>query len=90
MPVPFIFGLIVGGATVVAYNKRKQISSLLKGDTKNISSIKGEISNVIAKGKETFTDIKDSIQATKETFIDKKEAIKQKRKETQEDQKEGN
>lgn len=70
MALPFILGLAVGAGAVVAFSK----SDKIKGAACGLLSKSKDVANTsLEKGKETVSDVKQSINATAECIKEKKQ-----------------
>ena len=70
MALPFVLGLAVGAGAIVAYNK----SDKLKKVAGNFLNRSKDVANTsFEKGKETVSEVKQTINATAACIKDKKE-----------------
>lgn len=70
MALPFILGLAVGAGAIVAFNKSDKIK---KGACSLFKKSKDVASDSLEKGKETVSEVKQTINATAECIKEKKE-----------------
>lgn len=70
MALPFVLGLALGAGAVVAFNK----SDKLKGAACGLFNKSKDVANTsLEKGKETVSDVKQTINATAECIKEKKQ-----------------
>ncbi len=70
MALPFVLGLAVGAGAVVAFNK----SDKIKDAACNLFNKSKDVANSsLEKGKETVSDVKQTLSATAECIKEKKE-----------------
>lgn len=70
MALPFVLGLAVGAGAVVAFNKSDKIKETACG---LFNKSKDVANTSLEKGKETVSDVKQTINATAECIKEKKQ-----------------
>jgi len=71
MALPFVLGLALGAGAVVAFNKSDKLKKTACG---LLNKSKDVANTSLEKGKETVTDVKETINATAECIKEKKAA----------------
>lgn len=70
MALPFILGLAVGAGAIVAFNKSSKIK---EGACSLFKKSKDVANDSLEKGKETVSEVKQTINATAQCIKEKKE-----------------
>jgi len=81
MALPFVLGIAVGAGAIVAFNKSdklKKVAGSLFNKSKDVANCSFE------KGKETVSEVKQTIDATAECIKEKKEQAILNKKENEE------
>ena len=70
MALPFVLGLAVGAGAIVAFNKSDKLKKVAGG---LFNKSKDVANSSLEKGKETVSEVKQTINATAECIKEKKE-----------------